>query len=112
LTFLSHSSIDLEKAQIAIHPVGEPAKLGAVRPAAILSIGDNHKDWTISHPGRNQIAATVWSYGTTTVGQISDRTAFVLRGETDAENIVDTNNSWEAAEEKGIQLRVDPPVCS
>src|SRR5580765_5806955 len=35
-------------------------------------------------PGHNEIAATVWSYGTTTAGQISDRTAFVLRGETDA----------------------------
>jgi len=61
------------------------------------------------HPGRNEIAATVWSYGTTTVGQISDRTAFVLRGETDAENIVDTNNTWEVAEEKGIQLLPTPP---
>ena len=60
------------------------------------------------HPGRNEIAATVWSYGTTTVGQISDRTAFVLRGETDAENIVDTNNTWEVAEEKGIQLLPTP----
>ena len=60
------------------------------------------------HPGRNEIAATVWSYGTTTVGQISDRTAFVLRGETDAENIVDTNNTWEVAEEKGIQFLPTP----
>ena len=60
------------------------------------------------HPGRNEIAATVWSYGTTTAGQISDRTAFVLRGETDAENVVDTNNTWEVAEEKGIQLLPTP----
>ena len=61
------------------------------------------------HPGHNEIAATAWSYGTTTAGQISDRTAFVLRGETDAENIVDTNNTWEVAEEKGIQLLPTPP---
>ena len=59
--------------------------------------------------GHNEIAATVWSYGTTTVGQISDRTAFVLRGESDAENIIDTNNTWEVAEENGIQVLATPP---
>jgi len=61
------------------------------------------------HPGRNDIAATVWSYGTTTAGQISDRTAFVLHGETDAESTIDTNNTWEVSEERGIQLLPTPP---
>lgn len=60
------------------------------------------------HPGHNEIAATTWTYGTTTAAQISERAAFLLRGETDAENIADTNNTWEVAEEKGI-LFLPPP---
>ena len=54
-------------------------------------------------PGRNEIAAMVWSLGVSTAAQMSDRTAFVLQGDTAAESAVDTNNSWEVAENTSIQ---------
>jgi len=61
-------------------------------------------------PGRNDLAATVWSFGVLApLAQISDRTAFVLEGETDSERIVDTDKSWEVEEEKGVQSLANPP---
>ena len=54
-------------------------------------------------PGHNEISAMVWSLGVSTGAQMGDRTAFVLQGETTAESAVDTNNSWEVAENKSIQ---------
>lgn len=57
------------------------------------------------HPGRNEIAATVWNFGVLSpLGQISDRTAFILEGQTDAERIVDTDKTWEVEEEKGLKF--------
>ena len=64
----------------------------------------------LMQPGRNELAATVSNFGVLSpLAQISDRTAFVLEGETDTEGIVDTNKSWEVAEEKGVQLVPTPP---
>jgi hypothetical protein len=60
-------------------------------------------------PGRNEIAATVWSFGVSTLAQISDRTAFVLRGDSAEESVADTDNSWEVEEDKGIQTLPTPP---
>jgi alpha-L-rhamnosidase len=59
-------------------------------------------------PGRNEIAATVWSLGVSTGAQISDRTAFVLRGASSAESIADTDTSWEVEEDKGVQILQTP----
>lgn len=62
------------------------------------------------HSGRNELAATVWNFGVLSpLAQISDRTAFVLEGETDTERIVDTDKSWEVEEEKGVQPLPAPP---
>jgi hypothetical protein len=62
------------------------------------------------HPGRNEIAATVWNFGVLSpLAQISDRTAFVLEGEADAGHVVDTDESWEVAEEKGLTIAPIPP---
>lgn len=61
-------------------------------------------------PGRNELAATVWNFGVLSpLAQISDRAAFVLEGETDAERIVDTDRSWEVEVEKGVQPLRTPP---
>lgn len=61
-------------------------------------------------PGRNELAATVWSFGVfSPLAQISDRAAFVLEGETDVEHIVDTDQSWEVEVEKGVQPLRTPP---
>ena len=58
--------------------------------------------------GRNEIAATVWSLGVSTGAQISDRTAFVLRGDSPEASVGDTNPSWEVEEDKGIQVLPTP----
>jgi len=59
--------------------------------------------------GRNEIAATVWSLGVSTGAQISDRTAFLLRGSSAEESVADTNASWEVEEDKGVQVLPTPP---
>jgi alpha-L-rhamnosidase len=60
---------------------------------------------TLLHPGRNELAATVWNFGVLSPqAQISDRTAFVLGGDTEVERVVDTDKSWEVEEEKGVRL--------
>src|SRR5215469_7525401 len=56
------------------------------------------------HPGRNELAATVWNFGALSpLAQISDRTAFVLEGNAETERFVDTDNSWEVEEDKGVK---------
>jgi alpha-L-rhamnosidase len=65
------------------------------------------------HTGHNVLAAVVWNFGVLTpLAQISDRTGFVLHGDTDAERIADTNDGWEVEEEKGIELLPTPPTVA
>lgn len=48
-------------------------------------------------PGNNTVAAVVWNDGELKPeAQISFRTAFILQGNTGAEHVVNTNNSWKA----------------
>jgi hypothetical protein len=55
--------------------------------------------------GTNVLAATVWNFGEhSAIAQMSDRAGFLLQGETAAEQAVDTNDSWEAEQEKGIAV--------
>jgi hypothetical protein len=64
---------------------------------------------SLLHPGKNVLAAVVWNFGTLTpLAQISDRIGFVLQGGGDAETVVDTNDTWEVEEEKGIELLATP----
>jgi hypothetical protein len=59
--------------------------------------------------GKNVLAAVVWNFGVLTpLGQISDRTAFVLHGESEAERVADTDQTWEVEEEKGIRALPTP----
>lgn len=61
------------------------------------------------HPGRNELAATVWNFGALTqLAQISDRTAFVLAAEDEAQRVVDTDGTWEVEEDKGVQALATP----
>lgn len=60
-------------------------------------------------PGHNEIAATVWNLGASTGAQISDRTAFVLSGDSPEVSAVDTDNNWEVEEDKGVQILPTPP---
>ncbi|HKV78873.1 MAG TPA: alpha-L-rhamnosidase C-terminal domain-containing protein [Candidatus Sulfotelmatobacter sp.] len=61
------------------------------------------------HAGKNEISATVWNFGVVPLAQITDRTGFVLQGDTENEAIANTDNSWEVEEEKGIQTLPTPP---
>jgi len=60
------------------------------------------------HSGKNEISATVWNFGVTPLAQISDRTAFVVQGDTASEAIANTDNSWAVEEEKGIRALPTP----
>jgi alpha-L-rhamnosidase len=53
--------------------------------------------------GTNVLAATVWNFGEhSAIAQMSDRTGFLLQGDTAPEQGADTNESWEAEQENGI----------
>jgi alpha-L-rhamnosidase len=63
------------------------------------------------HQGRNELAATVWNFGAlSALAQISDRTAFVLAAENEAQRLVDTDATWEVEEDKGVQALPVPQV--
>ena len=53
-------------------------------------------------PGRNVLAATVWNFGELApVAQMSNRTGFVMQGDTDAEVSVNTGKDWQVRLEAG-----------
>jgi alpha-L-rhamnosidase len=57
------------------------------------------------HAGKNVLAATVWNLGTfAPIAQISNRTGFLVRGESQLEQMADTNDSWLAEQEPGFQV--------
>lgn len=57
------------------------------------------------HAGTNLLSATVWNFGIySAVALMSDRTAFLVQGDTEAESAADTNGSWEVAEEPGLTV--------
>lgn len=48
------------------------------------------------HEGTNVLAATVWNMGEwATVSQVTNQTGLVVQGNGDAEQVVNTNNSWQ-----------------
>jgi hypothetical protein len=54
------------------------------------------------HDGENVIAATVWQFGVyAPLAQITDRAAFLLEGETPAEAVANTGDSWQVEQELG-----------
>ena len=57
------------------------------------------------HAGQNVLSATVWNFGVySAVAQISDRTAFLVQGDTQQEAAADTNQSWSVAVEPGLAV--------
>jgi alpha-L-rhamnosidase len=65
------------------------------------------------HAGKNTLAATVWNFGVRTpLAQISDRTAFVLSGDTKAEEIANTGETWEVEQEKAFTTQPPPAELS
>jgi alpha-L-rhamnosidase len=56
------------------------------------------------HPGRNVLAAVVWNYGSDAPeAQVTNRTAFLLQGDTPAERVADTGPSWKCAQDRAYQ---------
>src|SRR5712664_3214663 len=59
--------------------------------------------------GRNVLAAEVRNFGVLTPrARISDRTGFLLHGESEAARIADTDPTWEVEEETGVQILPTP----
>jgi len=55
--------------------------------------------------GKNVLAATVWNFGTRApVAQMTDRTGFMLQGDTAAEEAANTDASWQVKQEQGHGL--------
>ncbi len=55
------------------------------------------------HAGRNEIAATVWNFGVLApLSQISDRTALVVEGASETEQVVNTGKAWEVQVDNGL----------
>ena len=53
-------------------------------------------------PGRNVLAAAVWNFGELApVAQMSNRTGFVMQGDTEAEASVNTGKDWQVRQEPG-----------
>lgn len=59
--------------------------------------------------GDNVFAAVVWNFGArSALAQISDRTAFLLGGASEAESAVNTGTDWDVALEKAISTLPKP----
>src|SRR5277367_4609023 len=57
------------------------------------------------HPGKNVLAAVVWNFGTRApVAQMTNRSGFMVQGDTAVEEIADTDPSWQVMQEKGRGL--------
>jgi alpha-L-rhamnosidase len=57
----------------------------------------------VLHVGTNLLTATVWNFGIySAIAQMSDRTAFLIQGDTAQETAADTSGSWSVAEEPGV----------
>ncbi len=55
-------------------------------------------------PGKNVLAAVVWNFGRyAPESQLTDRTAFLLRGDTTAEQVVDTNEKWRSVRDAAYE---------
>src|SRR5215472_5853019 len=54
------------------------------------------------HNGKNVIGATVWNFGTQApLAQMTSRMGFILQGDSEAEQIANTDDSWEVEIENG-----------
>jgi alpha-L-rhamnosidase len=54
--------------------------------------------------GKNLLAAVLWNFGQySPEAQVTDRTAFLLQGDTTPERLVDTNNQWKCMRNPAYQ---------
>ncbi len=57
------------------------------------------------HPGKNVLTAIVWNFGIyTPLAQFTDRTAFLMQGESSAEAAVNTGPAWQVEQEPGFSF--------
>ncbi len=63
--------------------------------------------------GQNVVSATVWNYGTfKPAAQISHRTAFILQGDSDKEQTINSNNSWKVEQDSSYSPLVPDLIYS
>lgn len=56
-------------------------------------------------PGKNLLAAVVWNFGDQMpVAQMSDKTAFILQGNSDTEKLVNTDESWKVIKNESYSI--------
>jgi alpha-L-rhamnosidase len=57
------------------------------------------------HKGNNVIGATVWNFGTQApLAQMTSRTSFILQGDGEADQIANTDDSWQVESESGHRV--------
>jgi hypothetical protein len=58
--------------------------------------------------GKNTLSAVVWNFGEwTPVAQMSSKTGFILQGNSDAEQIVNTNKSWRVWQDHSVSAETE-----
>jgi alpha-L-rhamnosidase len=75
---------------------GKPASSGPARGDLFNWYYETVNIAPLLKQGENTLAAIVWNMGElAAVGQISNQTGFLLQGNSDTENIANTNKSWK-----------------
>ncbi|WP_158797421.1 family 78 glycoside hydrolase catalytic domain [Pedobacter sp. L105] len=97
-TFLIHVSAD-NRYRLFVN--GIPVNSGPARGDLFNWYYESLDIAAYLKPGENTIAAMVWNMGTLApVAQVSNQTAFLVQGNTSAEEIVNTNTGWKVLQNK------------
>jgi hypothetical protein len=100
--FFAHVSAD---SQFLLHVNQQRVGSGPARGDLVHWRFETYDVAPFLHVGTNVLAATVWNFGEhSAIAQMSDRAGFLLQGDTAAEQSADTNETWEAEQEKGITV--------
>jgi alpha-L-rhamnosidase len=99
--FVVHVSAD---QRFVLYVNGQRAGIGPSRGDLFFWRFETFDLAPLLRPGPNLLVGLVWNFGTQApAAQVTDRTGFVLQGDGPAEQIADSDASWECAEEPGHQ---------
>jgi hypothetical protein len=99
--FVVHVAAD---ARYRLWVNGRSVSFGPQRGAPVAWRYDSIDLAPFLHAGANLLAAQVWSYGELApLAIMTWRTGFLLQGDTAAERIVDTNDSWKVLHDEGYR---------
>jgi hypothetical protein len=112
--FRKHFTLDEKPASFIVHVSGDN-RYALMINEKLVSMGPARSDlnyWNFETidiapyltPGKNILTAMVWNEGEyRPEGQISNRTGFLLQGNTAKEEIVNTNTSWKCLKNQAYQ---------